>query len=693
MHPNSNPSSVRTSNTAPFGLDLSLAVFDRTTRLARSLFGNGDASIILCHNGEIWRSRYASQLPTEDPITEGVLRTGEVLWIEDGLTDPRVKDHPLVTGPIKLRFCVAVPITLEDGTRPGVLSISGWEPEPFNPGKLARLRDLAAFVADEWLRARTMRDYAESVRERDLALQRSASSEERLNMALMLADLHVWELDFERGILIKAGAEDTFFARPQTFEDIRDDLYVVVDARDLAQVKDEWRKHRDTGVPFHPEFRVARPDGKVVWARSTIRSFVEKDGKLVRILGALQNITERKTAEQALIQAKSEADAANQAKSAFLATMSHEIRTPLNGVLGMAQAMAADELSPVQRQRLDVVRQSGEALLVILNDVLDISKIEAGRIELERITFDLEEMAANAWSTFASLARDKGLAFMLDAEAASGLYRGDPTRLRQILVNLISNAVKFTERGEIQVRIAHQSGWLEIMVRDTGVGIAKEQLNQLFRKFAQADSSTTRRYGGTGLGLAICRELTELMGGEISADSQPGVGTVFRIHIPLARIGDAPKRSPKSPAPPEPAQPVAPTRLARILAVEDNVVNQKVLQTLLLQAGLEPVIVANGAEAVEAWRAEPWDAIIMDVQMPVMDGPTATRKIRELEGLSACLRTPIIGLTANAMPHQVAEYETCGMDVVVTKPIEVKRLFDALDRALNGEFDPAAHLA
>ncbi|MGZ6040502.1 MAG: ATP-binding protein, partial [Phenylobacterium sp.] len=395
------------------------------------------------------------------------------------------------------------------------------------------------------------------------------------------------------------------------------------------------------------------------------------------------NITERKLAERSLLQAMSDADAANRAKSAFLATMSHEIRTPLNGVLGMAQAMAGHELPPIQRERLEVVRQSGEALLGILNDILDISKIEAGKIELEAIEFDLAGIARSAHSNFANLATAKDVSFTLDIDAPAGLYRGDPVRVRQILSNLIANALKFTEVGNIRIAIGHADGRLTIEVSDTGVGMSEASLSSLFNKFTQADSSTTRRFGGTGLGLAICRELVELMGGSIEAASTLGQGSVFTVRAPLDWVGAAPQPAPAeetaSPAEPQQIDPI------RILAAEDNAVNQLVLKALLGQAGLEAVIVENGVEAVAAWERETWDVILMDVQMPVMDGPTATRRIRSLEATIGRARTPIIAITANAMSHQVADYRAAGMDRVVTKPIEIQTLFAALRAVLDGE--------
>ena len=374
------------------------------------------------------------------------------------------------------------------------------------------------------------------------------------------------------------------------------------------------------------------------------------------------------------------ADAANTAKSAFLATMSHEIRTPLNGVLGMAQAMQADELSEPQRARIGVVRESGETLLAILNDILDLSKIEAGRLTLETTEFDMGELARGAHAVFGAIADERGLSFSLEIdEAALGVYRGDPTRLRQILHNLASNALKFTARGDVRIALSALDPGVRILVTDTGEGIAPEALERLFDKFVQADASTTRRFGGTGLGLAICRELTQMMGGVIRAESRLGEGSTFTVDLPLVRLGEG-RRLESGPAQ-SVAQPDADVSRLRVLAAEDNATNQLVLKTLLAQVGIEPVMVENGQLAVEAWAASAFDLILMDMQMPVMDGLTATRLIREAEAVQGRVRTPIVALSANVLTHQVEEYQAAGMDGHVAKPIEVRRLFEIVQQA------------
>jgi signal transduction histidine kinase/ActR/RegA family two-component response regulator len=451
-------------------------------------------------------------------------------------------------------------------------------------------------------------------------------------------------------------------------------------------VEESWRRHIEEGAPYRPEYRIARSDGQEVWTESSVTLFADASGRPQRLVGAMQNITRRKQVERELVQAKEDAEAANRAKSTFLATMSHEIRTPLNGVLGMAQAMAVEPLSGAQRERLDVIRQSGETLLAILNDVLDLSKIEAGKLDLENASFDVSEVAEGALAAFMAVAKDKGVALNLQVEAkAAGVYRGDAMRVRQILNNLISNALKFTEVGAVGVSVGRSKRELVLQVRDSGIGISPDQLRSLFQKFEQADASTTRRYGGTGLGLAICRELAQLMGGDIEAASAAGEGAVFTVRLPLARLGRRTARPMKAASPT--SAPSEGARPLRVLAAEDNAVNQLVLKTLLQQAGLDLELVGDGRAAVAAWEAGGLDVILMDVQMPEMDGPTATRMIRDREAETGRARTPIIALTANAMAHQVAEYRRAGMDGFVSKPIEVARLFAAIDAALASQTD------
>ena len=399
----------------------------------------------------------------------------------------------------------------------------------------------------------------------------------------------------------------------------------------------------------------------------------------------LQFAMHRVRDDRRFLAAVAEAEGANAAKSMFLATMSHEIRTPLNGVLGMAQAMAADDLDSRQRERLTILQGAGATLTSILNDVLDLSKIEAGKLEVDSLPFDLGDTVRAATQPFAVLASEKGVAVDVTVDpGAAGIYRGDPARLRQVLSNLLSNAVKFTDAGAIGVTVERDLGGVRMIVTDTGPGIPADQVDKLFGKFAQLDATTTRRHGGTGLGLAISRELSVLMGGSISLASEPGKGSAFTVLLPLERIGDAvPADEARADSAPEPKLGL------KVMAAEDNRVNQIVLETLLAQVGVTPVMVSDGAQAVEAWANGDWDLILMDVHMPVLDGIGAVREIRARELVEGRRRTPVIALTANAMTHQVAELIAAGMDRHVAKPIDAAVLFEAMESALD-EADLAA---
>jgi signal transduction histidine kinase len=433
----------------------------------------------------------------------------------------------------------------------------------------------------------------------------------------------------------------------------------------------------DPSVDLLRNQEFALPDGRAL----EIRRAPTGDGGFILVLN---DITAHRELMAREIEARKLAERASQAKSEFLANMSHEIRTPLNAVLGMAQVMRRSRLSADQRERLKIIDESGRSLLAILNDLLDLTKIEAAKLELESHAFDLEDVVGSTAAAYAPLALQKDLVFTIDVAAeAKGGWIGDSARIRQVLSNLIANAVKFTVAGEIRVQIAADAAGLRFSVADTGIGIPTEKLDSIFDKFTQADASTTRRFGGTGLGLAICEALVRLMGGAIEVASREGHGACFSFALPLVRAQAVGATAGADAA-------VELERPLRILAAEDNPTNQLILTALLEPLGADLTIVADGREAVDAVRRGAFDLVLMDSQMPVMSGIEATAAIRRLEALAGLPRTPILALTANVMQHQIEDYARAGMDGCIAKPIEAPKLFEAIRNAVCPPDPPAA---
>lgn len=392
----------------------------------------------------------------------------------------------------------------------------------------------------------------------------------------------------------------------------------------------------------------------------------------------VRDLSTQKAAELRLIEAREQAERANLAKSTFLANMSHEIRTPLNGVLGIAGALAQTELMPRQRDMLRLIESSGRALEALLSDILDLAKVDAGRMSLREESFSLAAVVRETMELFRASAAEKGVALELTLDdRATGGFRGDDLKIRQVLSNLLSNAVKFTSHGEVRVTVkiapdAETGCRARFIVQDSGVGFDPDVATMLFERFEQADGSITRRFGGTGLGLAISKALVGLMGGSISATSSPGRGATFKFEVPLRIPHIEPVRPSALSAPA--IQPS--TGRVRVLLAEDHIVNRITVELILEHLPVDIISVENGAEAVDACAGSDFDLILMDMQMPVMDGLEAIRRIRSLEAETGRPPTPICVLSANAMAEHREAATAAGADDFMTKPINAKVLMD-----------------
>ena len=429
---------------------------------------------------------------------------------------------------------------------------------------------------------------------------------------------------------------------------------------------------------YEMEKRYLRRDGSEVWVQLNVSLVRDHDGRPMHFISQIQDITARREAEERSRDSENRALLASKMKSQFLANMSHEIRTPMNGVLGMAEILADSALNDAQRTHVEGLRAAADSLLVILNDILDLSKIEAGKVELEMADFELAKVVRETISLFAVSAETKGVDLHESIDVGPGVFRGDATRLRQVLANLVGNAVKFTERGRIDLRCSRLAdGRVRFDVIDTGIGIPLEAQSRLMSPFEQGDASTTRRFGGTGLGLAISRDLVELMNGEISFQSEPGVGTTFTVVVGFA---EANGEIVVAAVPPPPVRPAQSDRRRALLA-EDNAVNQFVARAMLERLGWEVTVVENGQEALDTLAVDDFDVIILDCQMPVLDGYSAARAIRLLDGPKGQL--PIVAMTASALEEDRQRCFDAGMDEFIAKPITKKIVGDTLDRVVH----------
>jgi PAS domain S-box-containing protein len=513
---------------------------------------------------------------------------------------------------------------------------------------------------------------------------------QRLSLACTAGGIGVWELNTASNELIwddqmfvlYGGKRDDFTGTYETWKS-------GVHPDDIEKIESELGNAIKTGQRFDSEFRIVWPDGSIHTIRALANVIRNGMGEATLMIGTNWDITERNRAETELKTAKEAAESSNRAKSEFLASMSHEIRTPMNGVLGLTQLLAETTLSREQREWVQTIQSSGDSLLIILNDILDLSKIEAGKLTIERLSFNPKVLVEGIVELLGRSAKSKGieLTFNCDENLPPRLF-SDPSRIRQVIFNLLGNAVKFTSKGEVKITVRWENGTLKVAIQDSGIGIPTEKQNRIFKMFSQVDATTSRKFGGTGLGLAISKRLMELMGGEIGFESEDGKGSCFWTSLPLEIDTQIPVLKEKESAHQKELPswiPVAnPFANHRILLVEDNSVNQMVTGGMLEKMGFQFDLAQNGFQAVDMAFKREYSVILMDCEMPGMDGYQATREIRRCEaesldsqGKPLCQRV-IIALTANAMAEDEARCLASGMDAFLSKPLRKSALRQAL---------------
>ncbi|MDZ4111542.1 MAG: ATP-binding protein [Brevundimonas sp.] len=629
---------------------------DEIAALARDLAGTRWAVVSLVEAERVWFSGAANYSGTSmcrwaSFCTHAVANPTETTWIADTREDFRVSQHGSVTGEPRIRFYAGAPV-LVNGHAVGTVCVFDPAPRAHDPLLARALMRLAAIVAE------------------DLAARHR---EQAMRSALLASADALIECN-DHGVITawSDSASALFGFSPD--EAIGNNVNIIV-PQEIKEAHnhglEQWRLRGGARVGRRIELRACRKDGNRVDIELWM-SIAHVNG-VPHIHANIRDISERTAQAAALHLARTEAEAANEAKTTFLTNMSHELRTPLNGVIGVVDLLSQTQQSIYQQELTAIIKTSSDQLRRLIGDILDLARIEAGEVVLNEAPLSLVDMIDDVTAVASLVAEEKGVVVRrVLAPDLPAHVLGDGLRLKQVLTNLVANSVKFTEAGTVTLRLDKDGDGYRFEVRDTGIGFNAAQRDAVFGRFQQADGTITRRFGGSGLGLAICTELVAAMGGVLDCHSVAGEGSTFWFTVTLA---DACQEVTETEAPVDDVP-----GLGRVLVVDDNPTNRRVAQLILQTIGAEVCCAEDGEQAVAAYASGPFDVILMDMMMPVMDGASATRAIRALEAEQDLPRTPVIMLTANSLPEHVEASLAAGADLHLPKPMNPQSLFDALGK-------------
>lgn len=667
--------------------------FDDITKIASEICNVPIVLVSLVDENRQWfKSKLGldvTQTPRDVSFCQHTILGTEILEVSNATEDSRFSDNPLVTGPPQIRFYAGAPLLDSDGFALGSLCVIDRNERELSESQKECLKALSRQVVSLMESRRRLLETKTQMLSRETDLQQKyailenalALRAENLDYLFKSIPQIIWTADANGAIDLCN--EKWIALTGLTYKETMGDGWLsAVHSDDVSNALLKWEHSLKTQTIYTNEMRFRDRTGEYRWF--IVRGVPARESKNIntRWFGTCTDITEIKNAQSEKIELEVKAHAALEAsrlKTEFLANMSHEIRTPINGIIGMANLLAETKLNTEQKKFTDIIVSSSKILLTLINDILDITKVEAGKLHFEEVPFDLLSLLNEIKTNFENQFKAKNLDFYCQFNLDESLsYVGDPARIQQIINNLLGNAIKFTQKGFVSFTVNHvihieHGSQLQFEIRDTGIGISHDVLPNLFTNFSQADTSTARKFGGSGLGLAISRRLAQNMGGDMQVESEVNKGAVFKFNIRL-------KTTLKSATRPVKQKNIvhdAARKKFRVLVVEDNMINQEITLRMLKKAGYRAEVVANGLEVLAAVSNINYDLILMDCQMPEMDGYEATKVLRARH-----FNAPIIALTANAFKEDREKCLSAGMNDFLTKPLDINHLIDALDQWL-----------